>query len=83
MMSSAAVHLVAYDLLEVALEAGSIGDAIEPLQRDLEVLPRDELVRVAMALAVEATLRLTPAGERPRLAERVQKARLHAMWSVS
>jgi hypothetical protein len=82
-MTPEAVHLVAYDLLEAALDAGTVEAAVEPLRAELEVLPREELVRVAMALAVEGALQLPGKAGRARLAQRIQHARLNAMWAGS
>lgn len=82
-LTSIEVHLKAYDLLEAALQAGSVEAAIEPLRLDLEVLEREDLVRVATALAVETGLRLASPAERPRLLRRVQQARVAAMWAGS
>lgn len=82
-MSSPAVHLVAYDVLEAALEAGTVEAAVGPMRLELEVLSREELLRVAMALAVEATLKLPRAADRARLRERLGQARLHAMMAGS
>jgi hypothetical protein len=77
------VHMAAYDAFEAALAARTIEAAIEPIRHVLEVLDREDLLRVAMALAVEATLRLTPPAERGRLLDRVQRARLETMLAGS
>lgn len=82
-MTSVEVHMKAYDVLEAALLAGSVEAAIEPVRAELEVLARGELVRVAMALAVEAVLKLPPTMERPKLAKRIERARAEAMWAGS
>jgi hypothetical protein len=73
------VHLVALDVLEAALQAGDVATAVDPMRSDLEVLSRDDLIRVAMAVAAESTLILTPRRDRPRLLDRVQRRRLHVM----
>lgn len=83
MMSNADVHLAAYGALERALAAGDRDAAIAEIRSDLEVLDPVDLARVATALAVESALRLTPTGDRPRLRERVEKARLAVMWAAS
>ena len=77
------VHLKAYDVLEAALQAGTVEDAIEPMRAELEVLSRDELVRVAMALTVEAALKLQRPADRARLARLLQQSRLEAMLAGS
>ena len=76
------VHLVAYDVLEAALTAGTIETAIEPMRLELEVLSRDDLIR-AMAIAAESTLALTLRVDRPKLAERLGRRRPIAMMAGS
>lgn len=83
MMTPVELHLKAYELFDAALDAGTVEAAIEALRPELEVLPREELVRLAMALTVEGALKLTPPTDRPRLAKRIGHARLTAMWAGS
>lgn len=73
------VQLVAYDVIEAALVAGAAESAVEAMRLELEVLSREDLLRVAMAIAAEATLVLTPRVDRPRLLDRTQRRRLHVM----
>jgi hypothetical protein len=80
-MSNEDVHVVTYDVLDAAVSAGSILDAITAVRGDLEVLSREDLVRVAMALAVETTQKLIPPVDRPRFRDRLDRARLSVMWS--
>lgn len=82
-MSSLEVHLKAYDVFEAVLVAGTVEAAIAPVRTELEVLPREELIRVAMALAVEGVLKLPSPPDRVRLLKRVQFARLQTMWAGS
>lgn len=82
-MSSAAVTLLAYDVLRSALEAGGTASAIEAARSKLDGLTRDEVARVATAVAVESMRRLTPAGDRAQLVSRLERARVEAMWAAS
>lgn len=82
-MTPIEAHLKAYDLLDMALKARTSGKSVEAMRPDLEVLPREDLVMVAMALTVEAALVLTPRAERGRLHRRVQARRVEAMWAGS
>lgn len=82
-VASRDVKLKALELLELAMTAESAQAAVGPLRLDLEVLPRDELVRVAIALAVEATWILPHKVDRPRLAERLGRHRLMLMVGES
>ena len=66
-------------MLEEALRAGTIEAAVEPMRLGLEVLSRDDVIRVAMAIAVESASVLTPTKERPRFSERLGQRRLGAM----
>jgi hypothetical protein len=77
------LHLKAYDLMETALDASSVCDAIANVRADLEVLDRDTLLRVALAVTVESTWRLTPVVDRPRLRDRLQRARVRVLWEGS
>ena len=72
-------HLVAYDVLEAALTAGHPDRAWAPVREELEVLDRDSLLSVAVALTVEATLILPARGDRRRLLDRLQRRRLTVM----
>lgn len=73
-------HLVAFDALEAALTAGHPDRAWTPVREELEVLDRDSLLSVAIALTVEATLMILPsAADRRRLLDRVQRRRLTVM----
>jgi len=82
-MSSADAVLKAYDALEAAARAGSIDEAVDAVRPDLEVLSREDLLRVALVLAVEPGQRLVPRADRSRLLERLQRMRLKAMWAGS
>lgn len=77
------VHLVAYDVLEAVLTADTVEEALEPMRLELEVLSREDLIRVAMAIAAESTRVLTPRVDRPRFAERLSRRRLIAMMAGS
>lgn len=77
------VHLIALDLLESAAMAGDVLTAVEAMRPDIEVMEREDLVRLAMALAVESGIKLTPLGvERVRLLDRIQHSRLEAQWRI-
>lgn len=76
---SVSVILAAFDLLDLAFEAQSVPEAIAELKLDLEVLPRERLVRVAMALAIEPFLVVMPPVDRLRFRERLQRRRLMLM----
>lgn len=78
LMGSLATHLRALDLLEVALSTPKVEDAWPELQADLEVWPREDLIRLAMALAVEARV-LTPVAQRPAFRKRLEVRRLQTM----
>jgi hypothetical protein len=78
-MSAHDVVLRALDVLEAALTAGSIETAVEPVRLELEVLDRPELLRVAMAIASEATVVLTLPRDRGRMRDRLQRRRLNVM----
>lgn len=80
-MKALDVYLVALDALEAALQAGELAAAVEAVRPDLEVLSREDLLRVAMAIAAESALVLTPKAERPRFRDRLQRRRLHVMVS--
>lgn len=82
-MTPADAVLKAYDVLDSALAAGTVEEAVGPVRADLEVLDRDDLLRVATALAVESTVRLTPRTDRPLLRERIGRARIATMWAGS
>lgn len=74
-MTPAEVHLRAYEVLEAVLDAGTGDAAIEPLRAELEVLSREDLIRVASAIAAESVLVLTPARDRTQLQARLVKRR--------
>jgi hypothetical protein len=82
-MTSAEVVLRALDLVEQALAAESNEAAIEAVRPDLEVLSRDDLVLVAMAVAVETSRRWVPPMYRAALAQRLQRVRVELMWAGS
>ena len=70
---------MAYDVLEAALLAGKPEAAWAPMREELEVLDRDSLLSVAIALTVEATLIVTPKVDQLRMRDRVQRRRLMVM----
>lgn len=76
------VHLVALDVLEAALMASTIDEVVCAAKPDLEVLSREDLIRVAMAVGVEA-VQATPCSHRPPLRQRVQGRRLIVMMDGS
>lgn len=64
------VHLKAYDLMELSLASATLREAIEQVRADLEVLDRETLLRVALAVTIESTWRFAPGVDRQRLRER-------------
>lgn len=79
----AEILLRTFDALEAAMVAESLEAAIAEVRGDLEVLPPEQLLLVATALAVEPARRLMAPVEVVRLRERVQRARLQVMWQAS
>jgi hypothetical protein len=66
-------------VVEATLVAGTPQAAWSPVREELEVLDRDSLLSVAIALTVEAALILPVRGDRARLLDRVQRRRLTVM----
>ena len=77
------VVLRALELVGAALAAESEDAAIEVLRPDLEVLSREDLILVALALAVDIPRRRVPEAHRRKLAQRVEHARLEITWAGS
>lgn len=80
---NAAIVLQAYDLLELSMTAPTGPDAIRDVRAELEVMPREQLLQVALAITVEATNVLTHSADRPRFLRRLQHFRLEARWRAS
>lgn len=72
-------HLLALDLLETGIGAGSFAGVDEQVRPDLEVLSRAQLVAVASALVAESVYALTPASGRERLRRRAGERHLELM----
>jgi hypothetical protein len=73
------IVLMALALLEASFGASDEGEALVALRADLEVLDRETLVRVAAAIAVEASWAAPPPSIRQRLRRRVQQRRVALM----
>jgi hypothetical protein len=73
------VILLAYDVLEAALGAATVEDAIAAMRPELEVRSRDDLIRVAMALVGETTFFMQSPVDRARLLRLLRVRRLEAM----
>jgi hypothetical protein len=73
------VILVAYDVLEAALAAPNVEDAIAAMRPELEVRSREDLIRVAMALVGESAFFMQSPADRVRMLGRLQMRRLEAM----
>lgn len=75
------MHLRALDVLESAMaERPDPAALLEQHRPDLEVLSRDDLIRVVVAVAVEASV-VTGRTSRPRVRDRLAQRRLNAMWA--
>ncbi|MBS45227.1 MAG: hypothetical protein CMH83_19060 [Nocardioides sp.] len=79
-LSDAEVVLRAYEVIEAALDAGDHDSAVPRMRAELEVLDRESLLRVAMAIAGETALVLIPRKDRRRLQIRIQQRRLGVMF---
>lgn len=75
-------HLVALDVLEVALSASTVEDLVAAAKSDLEVLSREDLIRVVMAMGAEV-VHVTALSGRPRVLAEVQRRRLVVMLDGS
>lgn len=73
------VLLRAYDVVESALAADGQVAAAATVRADLGVLTREELLRVAVALAVEVPRVLVPASVRARLLARLEQRRVRVI----
>ena len=70
-MTPVEVHLKALEVLEAAAEAGEVEPAVAAMRLELEVLSREDLIRVAMALAVECALVIPGPAGRPGFRQRL------------
>lgn len=75
-------HLVALDVLEAALSASTVEDLVAAAKPDLEVLSREDLIRVVMAMGAEV-VHVTAMPGRQRVLEQVQRRRLAVMMDGS
>lgn len=75
-------HLVALDVLEAALSASTVEDLVAAAKPDLEVLSREDLIRVVMAVGAEV-VHVTAMPGRPRVLAEVQRRRLAVMMDGS
>ena len=80
-MSKLDVMARAYELLDVSLAAEDTNAAAAAVLADLEVLPREELVRIALAVVVEVTHSLPQGVDRVRLKDRVAVRRAALPWA--
>ena len=82
-MKAVDVHLAAMDVLDVAFAGRPTPkEVLDEVRADLEVLAREDLIRVLATVAADASF---AAGEarRPRMRERLSKMRLEAMLEGS
>jgi hypothetical protein len=80
-MSKLDVLARAYELLETSLAEDDRPAAASAVLADLEVLPREELVRIAMVVVVEATHTLAKGADRVRLRDQVALRRAALPWA--
>lgn len=87
MTSSWDVVAAALRLVSVALRAESSEAAVSAVRADVEVLSREDLVRVVTALAVDIPLHRVPVAHRAKLLQRVERgidrAMLETAWGES
>lgn len=81
-MTPLEVHLRVLDVLEAALSASTVENLVAAAKPDLEVLSREDLIRVVMAVGAEV-VHVTALSGRPRVLEQVQRRRLAVMMDGS
>jgi hypothetical protein len=82
-MESREVVLRALEVLAAAMEAESEEAAIAAVRADVEVLDRETLERVAVALAVMVPRQLVSPSHQVKLAQRAEHLRLELTWAGS
>lgn len=75
--------LKAFDVLDVVLDAEDLQAAADAARAELEVLPPEVLLRVAVAIAVESARNLQTVAGSAKLRRRVERARVEVMWAGS